>query len=361
MERIFTNKAISLATFIGGPLSAGILISKNYKVFGDEESAKKAMYLGIISTLIVFAIIFLIPEHIMGKIPNALFPAIYTLIITLLVNKFQGNQIKRHLENNGLQASYWVAAGYGSIGLVVIIVFIFSMIFLFNSNGYKNKIEIQNGVVLYYNDFDFDKTNKIVQAIKYSRFMEASEGSDLFLINEDSVVKLGFVLPSLSSLSDTLITNDFNNFERFLNYNLNFDKKIKFYFTDTELKNKTDLPKVTSRIIGYEPALYLQPNKINQFQTIYSNCFTPYKDIQKVILAINNSKGYFTPNKPLDIIFLNQDSYYDIKFFVIKAFWEDQRILKALNSTVDYINYLGVKKKIKIRLIDNMTFEEKQI
>ena len=51
--KIFTNKAISIATFFGGPLAAGLLISKNFKVFGNENAARNSIFIGIISTILL--------------------------------------------------------------------------------------------------------------------------------------------------------------------------------------------------------------------------------------------------------------------------------------------------------------------
>ncbi len=82
-QKIFTNKAISIATFFGGPLAAGFLISENYKVFGNDNAARNSIFIGIISTIILFAVIFIIPENVIDKIPQPLIPAIYTAIIAL--------------------------------------------------------------------------------------------------------------------------------------------------------------------------------------------------------------------------------------------------------------------------------------
>ena len=78
-KQIFTNKAISIATFIGGPLAAGILISKNYKVFGHDEAARNAVFAGLIATFILFAGLFMLPEQLFDKLPHSLIPFIYSL------------------------------------------------------------------------------------------------------------------------------------------------------------------------------------------------------------------------------------------------------------------------------------------
>ena len=52
-QKIFTNKAISAATFFGGPIAAGFLISKNYKAFGNDNAARNSIFIGF-SKLVLF-------------------------------------------------------------------------------------------------------------------------------------------------------------------------------------------------------------------------------------------------------------------------------------------------------------------
>ncbi len=129
-KKFYSQKAISIATFFGGPLAAGYLIKKNYQAMEQPDLANKAMIIGVISTIILFAGIFSIPEHIIDKIPNALFPLIYTLIISLILEKKQGNVLRSHKEAGGEFHSGWKAAGVGSIAMVIIVAVVFLGVFL---------------------------------------------------------------------------------------------------------------------------------------------------------------------------------------------------------------------------------------
>ena len=102
--------------------------------------------------------------------------------------------------------------------------------------------------------------------------MEGSEGADLFLNTEGNFYRLKFVLPDTSVLSDTILLSDFNGFENYLNYNLNFDKKIEIGFTDINLINSFELQEIEfDNQQVYEPILYLQPYQVNDFHTISYN------------------------------------------------------------------------------------------
>lgn len=362
-QKIFTNKAISVATFFGGPIAAGFLISKNYKVFGDENAARNSIFIGIISTILLFVGIFMIPEHIIDMIPQPLIPGIYTAIIAGLVEKLQGRKIKDFLSENGQKASNWQAAGYGFIGLLIISAFLVVMIFAIPTEGYEKNLTVDKNVNLHYSKNIEDlKSERIASVIKKSGFMEGSEGTDLFLNTEGNFYRLKFVLLDTSVLYDTLLLSDFNGFESYLNYNLNLDKKIEIGFTDINLLNSFELKEIDfDNQQVYEPILYLQPYQINDFHTIYYNSSMLIEDVKKVENTVKRLKAYFPINQQIDIVFLNTEPDYTIKFFVVKDLWKNEEVTKRLKSTVDYIKGSGIDKNINLVLIDNQTFEEKQI
>lgn len=142
--RFYSKRAISIATFFGGPLAAGVLVRQNYLNEGKTDQAMHALFLGIVSTILLFAAIFLIPEDVMENMPSALIPGIYTAIILVLVEKVQGQTLKAHEENNGQFYSGWKAAGVGAVCMVIMTVGIVSMIMLttvdFDPVAYDNGI-----------------------------------------------------------------------------------------------------------------------------------------------------------------------------------------------------------------------------
>lgn len=75
-KKIYKDRAISVGTFLGGPLVAGYFIAENFKVFGEYEKAKKTWIYTIIATVIIFGGIFLIPDDV--KVPNQIIPLVYT-------------------------------------------------------------------------------------------------------------------------------------------------------------------------------------------------------------------------------------------------------------------------------------------
>ncbi len=129
-KKLFSQKAIAITTYFGGPAAAGYLVKKNYESYDQSEKGKKAFIIGIISTLLIFAGIFSIPEHIIDKIPNAVIPAIYTGIIYLIVEKIQGQWLKEHKESGGEFYSGRKATGIGAIFMVILLALIMGTAFI---------------------------------------------------------------------------------------------------------------------------------------------------------------------------------------------------------------------------------------
>ncbi len=128
--KLYKDKAIYLGTFIGGPLVAGYLIAENFKQLGQLGKVKTTWIISIVSTIVIFGGLFLIPN--VEKVPNYIIPIIYTGIAQILVKKFQEDAIKAHIETGGQTFSNWRAAWIGIVGLVILIAIIFIIVLLAN-------------------------------------------------------------------------------------------------------------------------------------------------------------------------------------------------------------------------------------
>lgn len=130
IKKFYSEKAIAIATFFGGPLAAGYLIQKNYETLEQPDKARKSLIIGIITTILLFAGIFAIPEEIINKIPKFIIPAIYTGIIFFIVDRIQGETLKNHKESKGEFYSGWKAAGVGALSMLIIFAGLFLTAFI---------------------------------------------------------------------------------------------------------------------------------------------------------------------------------------------------------------------------------------
>lgn len=128
--KLHSTKAISGATFLGGPLAAGYLISENFNALNKPDEGRKSLIIGIVTTLVLFGGLFMIPEKIIDKIPSQIIPLIYTGIIWAIVEWKQGDILKKHKENGNSFFSGWRAAGIGFASLLILGIGIFGYAFL---------------------------------------------------------------------------------------------------------------------------------------------------------------------------------------------------------------------------------------
>lgn len=142
-RKLYSQGAISGATFLGGPLAAGILVRHNYLELGKEDDGKTALTIGIIATILLFGGIFMVPDDLMSKIPNQIIPAIYTAIIYFIVEKIQGEAIKQHEANNYEFMSKWRAAGIGFVCMLLIIGSVLGYTFYETSNPAYAQYDLQ--------------------------------------------------------------------------------------------------------------------------------------------------------------------------------------------------------------------------
>lgn len=139
---IYSERAIYIATFFGGPLAAGILMASNYKLFGKDEAARKAIIIASLATIGIIILLLSIPESIIDKIPQQLLPFIYTGIVYLAIIKYQQGDIQRCLENGYLKASGWKIFGISVLSLTVTVIVFFVIFYLspadFDTDKYNN-------------------------------------------------------------------------------------------------------------------------------------------------------------------------------------------------------------------------------
>ena len=154
--KIYKDKAFWAGTFIGGPLVAGYLFSKNFKSLGQPEKVKPTWIITIISTLVIFGGIFLIPENI--NIPNQIIPIAYTAIAFSLFKKYLAEKTTEHIKIGGLVHSWWRVTAVGIIGLLITTLPIFAFAYTYDAIEQANTSTKSYGQLVK-NEIDFDKSN----------------------------------------------------------------------------------------------------------------------------------------------------------------------------------------------------------
>jgi hypothetical protein len=121
---LFTERAISGATFLGGPLAATYLIAHNFKAIGNDLASKRTWIIGILITLIVVPVLMSLPEHVVNRSTTTLLEFLWVLPAYVVVHKLQQTDIESHLAAGGPKGSPWKAAGVGLVSLTVYLAYL---------------------------------------------------------------------------------------------------------------------------------------------------------------------------------------------------------------------------------------------
>lgn len=76
--KFFTINDIVIGTFLTGPFTGVLCLENNYKALGDTKTAKKIRSYGFSIITAILALVMFLPEVVMAKVPNALFPFLFT-------------------------------------------------------------------------------------------------------------------------------------------------------------------------------------------------------------------------------------------------------------------------------------------
>ena len=127
MQKYYTENQIYVATFLGGPVPAGILIYQNLKKLGETRQATTALLITGLFTFLLFYGILQIPAHVMERIPSLAFTTFYTFVVFFVYRRFLADRVNNEITEPGNRASNWSVAGYSFLGLIINMVIIFAI------------------------------------------------------------------------------------------------------------------------------------------------------------------------------------------------------------------------------------------
>lgn len=237
-NKIYSEKAITTGTFLGGPLVAGYLIAENFKAFGDYNKAKNTWIISILSTILIFGLIFLIPENI--QIPNVIFPLIYMSIAGYLTKLYQQQKINEHINNRGEQFGWWRTIAISLVGCIITIGPIFGVAFASEAaNGRlaesTKKYGIMNHEIVYQNNITENEADKIAGSFEKNTFFDNQATKYIYLEKIDNNYEISI------SCNESIQT-DLNGFQYFTQLKNDMQKdfannKIIFKLVVNDLDN----------------------------------------------------------------------------------------------------------------------------
>jgi len=109
-------KNIVAATLLGGPLAGGYLISRNFKILGNDDAGENSLLIALATTAFIFGNSpLLLPEDF----PLISIPLVSAAIVYYIVRSYQGQQITEQFEKGDQKAPVWKAFAAGLIALLL--------------------------------------------------------------------------------------------------------------------------------------------------------------------------------------------------------------------------------------------------
>ena len=103
-RKVFSIGQITLASFLGAPISGCVLLAQNYRALGKGRSVWQPLVIGIAATILVMTLALVLPE----KFPNLALPAASCLGMYFYANQQLGDTVDNYLRAGGKSGSWWV-------------------------------------------------------------------------------------------------------------------------------------------------------------------------------------------------------------------------------------------------------------
>lgn len=105
-KRIWTTKQILIGAILSGPLGGCFFLSRNYKIFGQNSHAKKALWIGLLMFLFCAFTLCFAPKGL-----GRMFPILIGVGVYEFAKRFQAPLIQEHLQEGHPKQSNWKLLG----------------------------------------------------------------------------------------------------------------------------------------------------------------------------------------------------------------------------------------------------------
>ena len=114
------------ASFIGSPIAAAILIARNERIGGNHSSARGWVWGGVIGTLLLFVMMFFLPENF----PSKPIPIACSFLLSALADRLESRGRRGGLFTKPLRHSWWGVIGLAFACLAAVVALVFGVVFL---------------------------------------------------------------------------------------------------------------------------------------------------------------------------------------------------------------------------------------
>jgi len=119
--KLYSPAQVTLAAFLGSPLSACWFFAANYRALGNAAAANRCLGWGALGTALLVALGFVLPQEIRSVIPVA-----SVVMVSQAARQAQGAAVEAHRAAGGRLGSWWAVIGVSLLALAVILGLVFA-------------------------------------------------------------------------------------------------------------------------------------------------------------------------------------------------------------------------------------------
>ena len=184
--------------------------------------------LGAGATIALFGFLFVIPEDVLDRIPNAVFVVPQLVLVYLFAKSLQNELIEQHISNGGGIASAWRSVGIGLLCLPVAGSFFLGAAFLLEPS-FGTVVAFGNDEIYYAGEATEDDARKLAGVMKEMEFFD-SAGASVRLQASSGQYTVSFVLIE-NAWQDIQVVEGFRNIGKTLAQS-GFPKPLEIHLCD---------------------------------------------------------------------------------------------------------------------------------
>jgi len=183
-------RGVVWAAIWGSLIAAGIVMAINYARMGSTTAARMTLFIAVIATLALIALIFAIPEAM--NIPDVVFIVPQLFAVYAIAKGLQGERIRHHAASGGTVASAWPSIGIGFLCLPLVFGALVGVGFLLEPS-YGTVIEFGSDEVYYSGDAIEADARKLAGVLREIGFF-GTGGTSVKIESSSGQFTVSFVL-----------------------------------------------------------------------------------------------------------------------------------------------------------------------
>lgn len=197
-RKFFKEHSIGFISFFGGPLATGYAFAENFKALNEPEKVTRTWLITIVSSILIFIGIFLIPENL--NIPNQVIPITFTVIAYGLFRGYQEEKINTYIENGGEAYGWGKVIGTSLVGFAITLSLIFGAAFAYGAfleANYTSKIygqEVQHQVRFNHTTVSEEEADNIAMGFFEMGFFDLTTSKEVSVERNANMLQISIPL-----------------------------------------------------------------------------------------------------------------------------------------------------------------------